>query len=165
MSRFGKQIKLFAKLGSAILLLALFYYMTFVLSDWEDSSVLQRLILWKSLGDSGYGMNILIPTNLFFFSAKAGNTGIISFWDNSYLYLIFSSGIVGLILSINMIYQKVKMIAYKNRSWLNVDGIIALSLALCSISTCLFLGRNYVAVALVIIGYHYAEQNLIMTEQ
>ena len=93
MSRFGKQIKLFAKLGSAILLLALFYYMTFVLSDWEDSSVLQRLILWKSLVDSGYGMNIIIPTNLFFFSAKAGNTGIISFWDNSYLYLIFSSGI------------------------------------------------------------------------
>lgn len=165
MSKFGKQIKLFTKLGSAILLLALFYYMTFVLSDWEDSSFLQRLILWQSLGDGGYGINMIIPMNMFFFSAKAGNTGIISFWDNSYLYLMFSTGIIGLILSINMIYQKVKSISYKNRSWLNVDGVIALSLALCSVSTCLFLGRNYIAVALIIIGYHYSEQNVILTEK
>lgn len=165
MGKFGKQIKLFTKIGSAVLLLSLFYYMTFVLSDWEDSSFLQRLILWQSLGDDGYGINMIIPMNMFFFSAKAGNTGIISFWDNSYLYLMFSTGIIGLIMSINMIYQKVKLISYINRSWLNVDGVILLSLALCSISTCLFLGRNYIAVALIIIGYHYSEQNVILTKK
>lgn len=165
MNKFGKQIKLFTKLGSVVLLLALFYYMTFVLSDWEDSSILQRLILWQSLGDGGYGINMIIPMSMFFFSAKAGNTGVISFWDNSYLYLMFSTGIIGLYLSVNLIYQKVKLISHIKRSWLNADGVILLSLALCSASTCLFFGRNYIAVALIIIGYHYAEKNVLFTEK
>lgn len=154
MDKYGGNVKFIIKVGSIALILGLFYYMSFVLTDWQDSSFFQRIELWKTLATGNNWINIFLPNSLFFFSQKAGNTGIISFWDNSFLYLMFSIGLIGLLLSLKLIYSKIKEIIKYSNNRINECSAIAISLVLCSLSTCLFLGRNYIAVAFIIIGYN-----------
>lgn len=151
MNRYGKTARMMVKVGSAILLIGIFYYMVFVLSDWEDSSFYARLVLWESLLLKENMINLIFPMNMFFYSAKAGNTGIISFWDNSYFYFMFSTGIIGILLFISNIREKLEKVRRLNNGMINSGSMIILSIALSSISTCLFLGRNYMAIAIIII--------------
>lgn len=152
MNKQGKNMRVVLKIGSLLILSCLFYYMTFVLSDWEDSSFYARLVLWKTLFSKENLINLIFPMNMYFYSAKAGNTGIISFWDNSYFYLMFSTGVVGLLLFISNLWEKSRTLRRINdNNMINCGNMIILSIVLSSISTCIFLGRNYVAIAIVII--------------
>lgn len=151
MNRHCKTAKMLIKAGSLVLLIGVFYYMVFVLNDWEDSSFYARIVLWKSLLSKENLINLFFPMNMFYYSAKAGNTGIISFWDNSYFYFMFSTGILGLILLISNIRERLRTLRRLNQNSINCGSMIILSIALSSISTCLFLGRNYIAIAIIII--------------
>lgn len=147
--RYGKKARLIVKIGFVLIMVGLFYYMVFVLSDWEESSVYARLVLWKSLLSKENLINLFIPTKAFFYSAKAGNKGIISFWDNSYLYFAYSTGIVGLAMLVNLLNSKVKALYKICGDMINAGSMVLLSILLSGLSTCLFLGRNYLAIAII----------------
>ncbi|MBS7210349.1 MAG: O-antigen ligase family protein [Lachnospiraceae bacterium] len=151
MNKRSKIARIMVKVGSVIILFGIFYYMVFVLSEWEDSSFYARLVLWKSLLSKENLINLIFPMNMYFYSAKSGNTGIISFWDNSYFYFMFSTGVFGMLLFVSNIWEKSRVLRKLNKGMINCGNMIILSLALSSISTCLFLGRNYIAIAIIIV--------------
>ena len=113
---------------------------------WEDSSLYQRLILWSELFRAEHLVNIIAPVNILKYSSGTDSTGIISFWDNSFFYILFSTGIYGFIAIIHrfkVLYQRACEAAVK---------YIIIYMALSGITTCIFFGRNFISVAMIVLG-------------
>lgn len=156
MKKLRLRMGVFFKLQIMILIVLIFYYMSFVMVDWQSSSFYQRILLWRTLMNGENLLNLFLPINVFYYSAKSGNTGIISFWDNSYLYLAYSIGLIGLSFVIKYFYS----IFYKTKKFynsiLNPNCLIIITILLSSVSTCIFVGRNYISLAIIIISLNYS---------
>lgn len=123
-----------------------------------------RLELWgELLSNEDYAMNIIFPHNLFYFSAGAGNTGLISFWDNAYLYLLYSIGIVGIIFFLFVIFSTIKKIRAKTNNKFIL--YLMMYLAAGALTTCVFFGKNIMTLCMIFLGLFAAivpdEKNIL----
>lgn len=78
-------------------------------------SLEERIDLWICIFKENFNYKVLIPLNLYSFSA--GGQGFTSVWDNTFLYVLFALGPIGLGLLITNIitnYVKAKQSEYKN---------------------------------------------------
>lgn len=127
-----------------------FIYLVFGQGSWTESSMYARLVFWSQLFTLENMSNLLIPHNLYNFSAMAGNTGVLNFWDNAYFYLAFCLGIGGFILTIIVLRDKYRTIMAAERS--RFIPYLYLFLALAGITTCIFLGRCVICTMFIVIG-------------
>lgn len=58
-------------------------------------STFARFDFWKTIKEYVNPIEILVPYKVFAYNPNA--SGVISFWDNTYLFLLFSTGVFGLI--------------------------------------------------------------------
>lgn len=70
-------------------------YLSGHLSSNVFMSTFARLDFWKTIKNYVNPIEILIPYNVFAYNPNA--SGVISFWDNTYLFLLFATGIFGLV--------------------------------------------------------------------
>lgn len=141
----------------------IFIYLILQSGSWEASSMYARLVLWRELFTVKNMFNILLPCSFFYFSAGAGNTGIISFWDNTYLFMIFSMGIVGTVLVIYSFVMKWRLIKKTENE--RCAAYILAFLGLSSITTCIFFGRNFIGLAAILIGLFNSYAMMIGMEE
>ncbi len=151
-----KSMNIFQQVLICTVGLIIFLYLVLVNSSWEESSIYARLILWKDLLTWENLLNILLPHNMYYYAAGAENTGIIGFWDNSYFYLLFSIGIIGTVMVVLYFirYWKQLRTAMENK----YISYLLLYTALSGLTTCVFFGRNFIAIEMMIIGFFSAAQ-------
>lgn len=151
------------KLGIVVVGATAFVSLVFVQGSWTESSVYSRLVLWKQLFTAENAMNLIVPHNVYNFSAMAGNTGVLSFWDNAYLYLAFSLGIGGVLLAFIMLQDKYRKIMANEKNKFILYTYVFLALA--GLTTCIFLGRCVLCTVFIIIGLRYARAAAVESKE
>lgn len=145
-----KKMKLFSKVLICLIGIIMCCYMVLSSGTWTESSLFERLILWRSLLNFSRLINILFPYNVFSYSAEGGISGVYSTWDNTFLYLLFSIGIIGFVSVAMLLKNKWKRIlSYRENNYITY---LLFFIILSSITTCLFFGRNCISVGFIIIG-------------
>lgn len=145
-----KKMGVFGMVLMVIFGAGIFLYMIMDAGAWTETSVYLRLILWQDLLDLRHMINLLIPRNIFQYSDGAGNVGITGFWDNSYLYIMFSTGVLGLVLLLQCIVRRYKIITRVEKN--KFTQYTMLYLALSSLTTCIFFGRNVITTLFLVLG-------------
>lgn len=156
-----KKMGIVSKISIMAVGIGVFAYMIFSGGAWTESSMYMRLELWKDLASSEHIVNLLVPHSLFSYSDGAGNSGITGFWDNAYLYVAYSLGIFGLIAISRLLMRRFKLVqkvdAHRYMTY------AYLFLALTSITTCVFFGRNVLGIFLIIVGLRTANARRVLS--
>lgn len=110
-------------------------------------SLKERMNFWISIFKDNFNYKVIIPLNLYSFSA--GGEGFTSVWDNTFLYVLFALGPIGFILIImNIIisYSKAKQSDYKN-----IIIYLIIVFVIGSFTTNLTNGRCFFSIYLILI--------------
>lgn len=153
---FGKNSKKrdrFVLIFTTIMLIILLLFAFDSTSKSVFYSVNLRLSIWASIFTWNNVSNLIIPHSLFAFSSMGGSGGVTTIWDNSYLFLLFSFGIVGFILLFLTFYK-----LFKSMWKCMFVKVMALLLLLSMMSTNIFVGRNIAGFSMLLIGVLYANR-------
>lgn len=113
-------------------------------------STFARFDFWKTIKNYVNPIEILIPYNVFSYNPNA--SGVISFWDNTYLFLLFTTGLFGVIWIYLFCYKM-----YKNNRNTNLQFMFEqmfVFLVLASLFNNITNGRAYFSVFLIINGFY-----------
>ena len=107
-------------------------------------------------------VSIIIPYNSFNIGSSIRNINDVkSYVDNSYIYILLTYGIVGLMIYLNTIIQVMKK-CFKNRIILNQLSIIAL---VSGVTISIFQGRSFFTPYCLIVGLLYFDNKLYVREK
>lgn len=144
------KLGVFSKLMLCLVAAAVFVYLISSSGSWEDSSMYARFVYWRELLQDKHLISLILPMNIFTYAAGAGNTGITGFWDNTFLYLSFSTGIIGMMMVCKQMLYRYKLIQQDERN--NYVVFAYLYIILSSFTTCIFFGRNFAGPMFLVIG-------------
>lgn len=149
-----KKMDVFGRLSVVVVAMVIFLCMIADGGDWTETSMYARLMNWQELLQGEHWINLLVPQNLFGYSSGAGNSGVTGFWDNAYFYVAFSTGFVGLFLFIRCLLARYRLIESTEQNKFMAYSL--LFLAMSSITTCVFFGRNVITTMFMVFGIHTA---------
>lgn len=109
-------------------------------------SYYQRFDVWREIVNGVDAIEVIIPYNQFLYGS--GAEGVFGFWDNTYIYLLFSIGIVGVLILSKIIYSLIKEQEKINRIAIPATII----LLVLSLTTNITQGRAYLTIFLIIIS-------------
>ena len=116
-----------------------------------NGGLLERLNIWKELVSEANYLEILFPFNQFIYSS--GTSGTLGFWDNSYLYSLFSIGVIGVLLgsfSVSEIYKRIRI--SNNEYIVFVANYLLVLLLVLGLTVNITQGRGFLTIFLLIIG-------------
>jgi|GEM_PF-3071864 len=116
-------------------------------------SMSERIKDWNEIFSSNALINLVFPHNAFGFSAGVEAGVGANAWDNAYLYMAFSTGMLSPIILIVSLIKKNKVIK-QYRDSMCTDILVLLGLS--SISTCIFFGRSMLTISMILIGMFYS---------
>lgn len=156
--KFNKKSKIIIAYITCLVVLGLCFYLSvftdFLLSFWD------RFLQWSIIFELDLTYNLIIPVNLFNF---AGNSvtinSVLNYWDNTYLYIAFGYGILGLLLLL------IWIVKLYNDSLINNDntGIVfvnylTLFTLILAFTTSIVLGRAFFNVFIILIALESAKE-------
>lgn len=149
----GGEFKKFRRLVNFLLALICCSIAVIILFS-EDSewtyTVFERFELWSELFDAQYIFNLFIPHSVFEFAGGEGVVGLLGSWDNTFLYMLFSFGIVGFVLFIAILWKRLKKAHNATLTVMTIFVCIA------GLTTNIFFGRNILGTYLVFVGLYYS---------
>lgn len=140
---------LFVVLTSVILL--------FSLRETDSDSMLYsmklRFEVWASIFNEDNLSNLFVPHTLYDYSSFGASGGNTTIWDNSYLFLAFSFGLIGVLIIFAQMFNLVKPM-WEN----NLVKMFCFVMAFSMFSTNIFVGRNIAGFALIYLGYLFSNR-------
>lgn len=110
-------------------------------------SIKERLILWEELALNLDLANLLIPLELFNMTSAA--EGVLGFVDNTYIYFLYATGFIGLIL---FIANAINLYRFKSKYKISLlINEMIISLLIMSIFTNITQGRSYFTMFILLI--------------
>lgn len=116
-------------------------------------SLKERVMFWSQLDDKLSILNLIIPLKLFGITSAAD--GVLSFMDNTYLYFMYATGIIGLVLMALAVLSFDQSI--KNS---NIIKYMMISFFIMSVFTNITQGRSYFTIYVLLIPMIYSEADL-----
>ena len=116
-------------------------------------SLKERVRFWSQLNEKAGILNLIIPLKLFGITSAA--EGVLSFMDNTYLYFMYATGIIGLVLMVLAILSFDK--STKNS---NIIKYMMISFLIMSFFTNITQGRSYFTTYIVLMPILYSENGL-----
>lgn len=113
-----------------------------------------RYEIWLSIFTPSNVLNLFIPHSLFDYSSFGSSGGSTTVWDNSYLFITFSFGILGAMLFAQQIVMLIRPI-WKS----SFVKMIVLVLLLSMFSTNIFVGRNIGGFLLIYLGLAFSNRS------
>lgn len=123
------------------------------------SGSLLRFDAWASILESTNFIEAIIPYNMFLYGAGSDSATVtygISFFDNFYLYLLMTQGIIGLYLIISMVVKNVKKLKENHSNLYGMSIYIVLFGAVIGLTSNMIQGRAYFAFAFILLSFFEA---------
>lgn len=134
-------------------IIAMVYVTTQINSD-IFYSTLARIRYWGTLDSYVNPFEIILPYNSFLYNP--GAKGFLSFWDNTYLYFLFSVGIFGTMWIYILCYKLKKRICIANANMRNFFNYLFGFLILSSLFNNITEGRAFFGLYLLLGGIYYS---------
>lgn len=115
------------------------------------TSVFTRFRVWKNIFTATSWAEVLFPYKQFTYGT--GADGILGFWDNTYLYCLFTQGIVGTILWVSMLRNVYKnQMKHGDSATKRFVRDLTLVLLVLGMTVNITQGRGFLSLYLVLIG-------------
>lgn len=154
MKRFDKHSKIIF-LASVIIIGGYFYFSVLSSSDFM-LSFYDRFSKWSVLKDPQLLRNVFIPLSTYNFAGNSSTEiSVLNYWDNTYLYFLFSFGMIGfsaVLKWINMIYRRINN-GVTNLKEKKLAYYITIFTAIASGTTSIVLGRCFFSIYIIVIAY------------
>lgn len=113
-------------------------------------STFARIEFWKSLSDIVSPLEMIVPYNMVNYAANG--EGMLSCWDNFYLYCLFSFGVFGLYYFFKIIVKLYKINSYKKSDNSTFYLYLTIVLLLSGIFNNISNGKSFLGLFLIING-------------
>lgn len=126
-------------------------------------SLFDRFNIWQNLASYVNWFEILIPVNCLNYNAMA--EGFLSFWDNTYFYLLFSQGIIGTVWIYWASYKVYKANGYVHPHMKNFFELLIVFLVASSAFNNITNGRSFFPIYLLLNSIYYTKRIAIHKEE
>lgn len=119
-------------------------------------SFFDRFSKWSALLKPRLLLNLIIPISTYSFAGNSVTSiPVLNYWDNTYLYFLYSFGIIGVIVLYRWLRGEYKTIEVKHNDKVDRDFIFYLTLFTCiaGFTTSLVLGRCFFNIFVIILSY------------
>lgn len=160
---FKNNIKIMDRIVLFMVIITIFISLFFTFNASSDSfyyTMNMRFKIWSEIFTYENMLNLIFPHTIFGFSAMGDTGGVTTIWDNSYLFILFSFGIIGFLI-FAYIFRNLIKIMIKN----NIVKVLVYILLLSMFSTNIFTGRNIAGFAIIFIGILYANRRNLIYEK
>lgn len=142
-----------------LLIISFFAFDSSTFTSTYLSGSLLRFDAWANIIQSTNFTEAIVPYNMFLYGSGTDATAVsfgISFFDNFYLYLLMTQGIVGLYLIVSMVIRNVKKLKDADSNLFRMSIYIALFGAIIGLTSNMIQGRAYFAFAFILLSFFAA---------